>query len=92
MAAKNSDIVLLDEPTSSVDSLNEMKIHENIFSSFKRKTVISSIHRLHLLNKFDYIYLFDKGKIIAEGDLNTIKKNAKFRYLMKKYGMKKEVK
>ena len=61
LAAKNSDIVLLDEPTSSVDSLNEMKIHENIFSSFKRKTVISSIHRLHLLNKFDYISLMIKS-------------------------------
>lgn len=58
LAAKNSDIVLLDEPTSSVDSLNEMKIHDNIFREFRGKTIISSIHRLHLLNKFDYIYLF----------------------------------
>lgn len=92
LAAKNSDIVLLDEPTSSVDSLNEMKIHENIFKEFKGKTIISSIHRLHLLDKFDYIYLFDKGKIIAEGTLNELKKNYKFRYLLNKYGLKKEVK
>jgi len=91
LAAKNSDIVLLDEPTSSVDSLNEMKIHENIFRNFKNKTIISSIHTLHLLNKFDYIYLFDKGKLIAEGSLNEIKNNSKFKYLLKKYGLKKEV-
>lgn len=92
LAAKNSDIVLLDEPTSSVDSLNEMKIHDSIFRNFKGKTIISSIHRLHLLNKFDYIYLFDKGKIIAEGSLEEIKKNYRFRYLLNKYGMKKEIK
>jgi len=92
LAAKNSDIVLLDEPTSSVDSLNEMKIHDNIFKNFKGKTIISSIHRLHLLNKFDYIYLFDKGKIIAEGTLNEIKNNYKFKYILKKYGLKREVK
>ncbi|MBU2035961.1 ABC transporter ATP-binding protein/permease [Patescibacteria group bacterium] len=92
LAAKNSDIVLLDEPTSSVDSLNEMKIHDSIFRNFKGKTIISSIHRLHLLGKFDYVYLFDKGKIIAEGTLEELKKNYKFRYLLKKYGMKKEVK
>jgi len=92
LAAKNSDIVLLDEPTSSVDSLNEMKIHDSIFRNFKNKTIISSIHRLHLLNKFDYIYLFDKGKIIAEGTIQDIRKNYKFRYLLKKYGLKKEVK
>ncbi|MBU2562172.1 MAG: ABC transporter ATP-binding protein/permease [Nanoarchaeota archaeon] len=91
LAAKNSDIVLLDEPTSSVDSLNEMKIHENIFRNFKNKTVISSIHRLHLLNKFDYIYLFDRGKIIAEGTLAELRKNYRFKYLMKKYGLRKEV-
>jgi len=92
LAAKNSDIVLLDEPTSSVDSLNEMKIHDSIFRNFKNRTIISSIHRLHLLNKFDYVYLFDKGKIIAEGTLEEIKKNYKFRYLLNKYGLKKEMK
>ncbi len=89
LAAKKSEIVLLDEPTSSVDSLNEMKIHENIFKEFKDKTIISSIHRLHLLNNFDYIYMFDRGKIIAEGTLEEIKKNQKFRYIWKKYRLEK---
>lgn len=92
LAAKDSDIVLLDEPTSSVDSLNEMKIHENIFKEFKNKTIISSIHRLHLLDKFDRIYLFDKGKVIAKGSLSELKKNYKFRFLLKKYGLKREMK
>ncbi|MGD9275935.1 MAG: ABC transporter ATP-binding protein [Candidatus Pacearchaeota archaeon] len=92
LAAKNSDIVLLDESTSSVDSLNEMKIHENIFKEFKDKTIISSIHRLHLLDKFDRIYLFDKGRVIAEGTYAELKKNYKFRFLLKKYGLKREMK
>ena len=91
LAAKKSEIVLLDEPTSSVDSLNEMKIHEALFREFKNKTIISSIHRLHLLNKFDYIYMFDKGKIVAEGTLDEIKKNSKFKTVWKKYGMTKEM-
>lgn len=89
LAAKQSDIVLLDEPTSSVDSLNEMKIHDSIFKEFRSKTIISSIHRLHLLDKFDYIYMFEKGKVIAEGNLDEIKKNSKFRHIWKKYGAKK---
>ena len=87
LAAKESDIVLLDEPTSSVDSMNEMKIHDNIFREFKKKTVISSIHRLHLLDKFDYIYMFERGKVIAEGSLGKIMGNAKFRRIWKKYGV-----
>jgi ABC-type multidrug transport system fused ATPase/permease subunit len=91
LAAKKSEIVLLDEPTSSVDSENEMKIHDNIFSKFKDKTIISSIHRLHLLDRFDYIYLFENGKIVAEGNLIDIKKNPKFDRIWKKYGLKKEM-
>ena len=90
LAAKKSDIVLLDEPTSSVDSLNEMKIHDNIFKEFKDKTIISSIHRLHLLDRFDYIYMFEKGKIVAEGNLDEIKKNFKFKYIWRKYGTGKK--
>jgi ABC-type multidrug transport system fused ATPase/permease subunit len=91
LAARKSEILLLDEPTSSVDSENEMNIHENIFSKFSDKTIISSIHRLHLLYKFDYIYLFEKGKIVAHGTLKDIKKNAKFDRVWKKYGLKKEM-
>jgi len=85
LAAKNSDIILMDEPTSSVDTINEIKIYENVFKEFKGKTIISSIHRLHLLKNFDYIYLFDKGKIVAEGNLESLKRNSLFQKIWKKY-------
>jgi ATP-binding cassette subfamily B protein len=85
LAAKSSDIILLDEPTSSVDSINEKKIHNNIFKEFKNKTIISSIHRLHLLDKFDYIYMFDKGKIIGQGTFEELKNNPNFRKIWEKY-------
>ncbi len=85
LAAKDSDIILLDEPTSSVDSVNEKKIHENIFSEFKNKTIISSIHRLHLLDKFDYIYMFDQGKIIGKGTFQDIRQNPVFENIWQKY-------
>lgn len=85
LAAKDSDIILLDEPTSSVDSTNERKIHDNIFKEFKDKTIISSIHRLHLLNKFDYIYMFDKGKIVGQGTFREVKQNPRFKKIWKSY-------
>lgn len=91
LAAKDSDIVLLDEPTSSVDSINEKKIHENIFTEFADKTIISSIHRLHLLNKFDYIYIFDSGQIVASGTFEQIQKNPVFQKIWRRYmGSKKK--
>ncbi|MGY4883966.1 MAG: ABC transporter ATP-binding protein [Nanobdellota archaeon] len=89
LAAKKSEIVLMDEPTSSVDSLNEMKIHEQVFDEFQNKTIISSIHRLHLLDKFDYIYLFDQGKIIGHGTFEEMKKNPLFDKMWRRYNKEK---
>jgi ABC-type multidrug transport system fused ATPase/permease subunit len=89
LAARSSDIILMDEPTSSVDSINEVKIHQNIFKEFKDKTIISSIHRLHLLNKFDYIYMFENGKIAIEGTFEDMMKNPKFLRMWRKHGGKK---
>ncbi|MCR4327542.1 MAG: ABC transporter ATP-binding protein/permease [Nanoarchaeota archaeon] len=88
-AARKSDIILMDEPTSSVDSLNETKIHDQIFKEFKDKTIVSSIHRLHLLDKFDYIYLFSKGKIVAQGTFEELKDNPNFEAMWSKYNKKK---
>lgn len=72
LACEGKDIVLLDEPTSSLDSTTEMQVYLNIFNGFKGKTIISSIHRLHLLPLFDRIYMFDKGKIVGVGTLNEL--------------------
>ncbi len=91
-AARKNDIILMDEPTSSVDSINEIKIHDKIFKEFKNKTIISSIHRLHLLNKFDYIYLFSRGKIIAQGTFEEIMKNPHFEKMWSKYNRDKKEK
>ena len=59
LACENKQIILLDEPTSSVDSKNEMQIYTNVFKEFKNATIISSIHRLHMLELFDTIFVFD---------------------------------
>jgi ABC-type multidrug transport system fused ATPase/permease subunit len=72
MAAADSQLVLLDEPTSSVDPRTEMQIYRKLFETFSDKAVVSSIHRLHLLPLFDYIYIMDKGRIVAEGSFNTL--------------------
>lgn len=61
LAAKQSDIVLLDEPTSSVDIENELAIFKSLFSEWKDKCVIASVHRLHLLDQFDEVYEMANG-------------------------------
>ena len=76
--------------TSSVDYKNEIKIYKNILEFFKNKTIISVIHKFYLLEMFDYIYLFDKGKIIAEGSLVELAKNSQFQELSYKSNNKSE--
>ncbi len=66
-AAKDSDIILLDEPTSSVDPANERMIYENLFKEFSEQCIVSSIHKLFLLPMFDIVYVFREGKLIATG-------------------------
>ncbi len=86
LASVDKEIVLLDEPTSSVDSRNERLIYENIFAAFKEKAVISSIHRLHLLSMFDTVYLFQKGKVVDSGSFEYLLKNSsEFQILWEKY-------
>jgi len=70
--AKDSDIILLDEPTSSVDPKTEMKIYDQLFAAFSEKAILSSLHRLHLLPKFDYIYVMDQGQIVDEGTFEQL--------------------
>lgn len=90
LAGQASDILLMDEPTSSVDSPNEIAIYEKILRSYRRKTIISSIHRLNLLSNFDYIYLFKKGKIVAEGSFRQLLKNKHFKPVWNQYTKKKK--
>ena len=72
LAARQSEIVLLDEPTSSVDAKTESQIYQNLFDAFREKCMISAIHSLHLLPRFDRIYLLAAGRLVAEGSFDEL--------------------
>ena len=76
LAARGSDIVLLDEPTGSVDPKTEAHIYDRLFEEFRHKAVLSSLHRLHLLAKFDYVYVLQNGRIADEGTFEYLRQNS----------------
>ncbi len=76
LAARDSDVVLLDEPTSSVDPKTEALIYRKLFNAFADKAIISSMHRLHLLEHFDYVYILQQGRIIDEGNFHYLRNNS----------------
>ena len=76
LAASESEVVLLDEPTSSVDPKTEAMIYQKMFTAFENKALISSMHRLHLLYQFDYIYVLKQGRIEAEGTFEYLREHS----------------
>ncbi|SOV16622.1 ABC transporter, (TAP family), putative [Plasmodium sp. gorilla clade G2] len=61
---KNNKILILDEPTSSLDKLSENIINKALIKYMKDKTTIIFTHRLDLLNYVDYIGVIEQGQII----------------------------
>ncbi len=84
--AKDSQLVLLDEPTSSVDTYNERLIYTSVLSKFKDKCLVSSIHKLHLLDLFDRIYVLEGGKVVESGNFyDLLKRNGALARMWKHY-------
>lgn len=66
--ADNSDLVLLDEATSSVDSVTENFIQKAIEKIFRTRTVIAVAHRLSTIRNSDNILVMKEGKIVEQGN------------------------
>jgi len=67
IAAQNSSLLLLDEPTSSVDLATESAMFDRLLMAFKTKAIVASIHRLHLLPRFDMIGVMQDGMLVEQG-------------------------
>lgn len=73
--AGTSELILLDEATSSVDSVTENLIQKAIEKIFRDKTVIAIAHRLSTIQKSDEILVMKDGKIVEQGDHESLIKN-----------------
>lgn len=71
---QSPEIIILDEATSALDNINEAIVQKNIEKIFMGKTIISIAHRLTTLKNTDRILVFDSGKIVQEGDFNSLSK------------------
>ena len=65
--ASSSPIVILDEPTSSLDPISEYEINKKIINLCQEKTIIMISHRLSTIIDASKIYMFSKGEIVEEG-------------------------
>ena len=74
---KKSQIILLDEATSSLDAETENIIQEAINYLTKNRTTIVIAHRLSTILNSDKIYVIDNGSVIGEGKHEDLLINSK---------------
>ena len=64
----DSDIIILDEPTASLDALAEQEIFNQFDALRKDKTTIFVSHRLSSATIASKIIVLEHGRVIEEGD------------------------
>jgi len=85
-SVSDSSVVLLDEPTGSVDPATELKIFQRLFEAWSERCVVCSLHRLHLLRLFDHVVVLSRGKIVEEGSFAQLcEREGEFARLWEKY-------
>lgn len=71
LAARDSSIVLLDEPTAHLDPKIEAQVYARFFATFADACVISSVHRMQVLDYFDEVIVMQRGRVVTQGTSTT---------------------
>ncbi|TAV65917.1 ABC transporter ATP-binding protein [Rhizobium leguminosarum] len=64
----DAPVLILDEATSSLDSESEVQIQQAMERLMNGRTTLVIAHRLSTVRALDRLLVFDKGKIVEEGD------------------------
>ncbi len=59
--SSKSNLIILDEPTSSLDVISEKSLFENIFTIFKDRTIIVVTHKFHEIFKSNRTLFIENG-------------------------------
>ncbi len=85
---KPSNCIVLDEPSSAIDPIMEKEFLDFIFKKSQSKIALIITHRMGSVKQADEIIVLDKGKLIEQGNFETlIKKQGLFSelYLKQQY-------
>lgn len=67
LLVRNPHVVLLDEPTASLDDTTEKQFLDQLSSWIGDKTLIVATHKMSLVNIVDRIVVVDNGQIVLDG-------------------------
>lgn len=64
---KNTSLIIMDEPTASLDSENEKKVSEALERLSQGRTVLVATHNLSVIKKADRILIIEDGSMVESG-------------------------
>lgn len=64
---KDSDFIVLDEPTSSLDPIIESEVLLDFLEAIKKQTAVIITHRIGICHKVDRVIVMKEGKIVECG-------------------------
>lgn len=64
---RQSDLLILDEPTSAIDAKGELEFFNNVYESHRGKATLIVSHRFSTVRTADIIIVLDAGKIVDFG-------------------------
>ena len=70
---KQPDILVLDEATSSLDTLNELAIQLAIQRLRGKVTLVIVAHRLSTIRDADHVFVLDNGRLVDEGTYDSLR-------------------
>ncbi|MFD9725785.1 ABC transporter ATP-binding protein [Streptomyces sp. NPDC059072] len=68
----DAEIVLLDEPTSQLDGINEQRFRDDLDALARDRAVIVVAHRLSTINHARHVVLLDSGTVVDSGDHHSL--------------------
>lgn len=89
LSREGCKVIILDEPTASLDPTIENKIYEDLVKNFSDKSLILITHRLSAVSICDRVMVLDEGKIIENGTHEYLMKRKEKYYQM--YTSQKEL-
>jgi subfamily B ATP-binding cassette protein MsbA len=71
---KDAPIILLDEPTASLDTISEREVQRAIAQLCKNRTTLVIAHRMHTIVNASAIYVVGEGRVQEAGNHSTLLK------------------
>jgi ABC-type multidrug transport system fused ATPase/permease subunit len=72
LRAKRKGLLLLDEPTSSLDPATERAVFAGLLTQYAERTILTACHRLNLVPLFDRVVHIRGGQVVENGPFREL--------------------